>query len=81
MIFERDESDTDATCHRGESLQKVAVESPEKWYIPLEHYTRVTENLCFELRELHDLRDQVWALKWIAGILFVIVVAYIFRLL
>jgi hypothetical protein len=79
MIFKRDESETDATCHKGESLQKVAAESPEKWYIPLEHYTRVTENLCFELRELYELREQVWTLKWIAGVLFAIVLLLLFR--
>jgi hypothetical protein len=49
MIFKRDESETDYLCHKGASLQKVALETPDKFYIPLEHYTRVTENLCLEL--------------------------------
>ena len=70
MIFEKDESETDYRCHKGESLQKIATESPEKWYIPLEHYTRVTENLCLELRQLRDERralldaNSIW--KWSA---------------
>lgn len=54
MILKRDESETDCICHKGISLQKVAVESPEKFYIPLEHYTRITENLLFDLRAARD---------------------------
>ena len=36
-------------CYRGIGLQKVALESPDKWYIPFEHYDRVTTSLCDKL--------------------------------
>jgi hypothetical protein len=60
MIFKRDDSETDYVCHKGESLKKVASETPEKFYIPLERYTRVTENMCFDL---NNLRAEIKALK------------------
>lgn len=70
MIFKKDESETDCTCHNGESLQKVAIQSPDKFYIPLEHYTRITENLSLELRELrkelHTTEEMNYVWKWIA---------------
>ena len=85
MIFERDESDTDYICRKGESLQKVAVELPEKWYIPLEHYVRVTENLCLELRQLrdnrqamHDARDR-WRFLTIALLVICFYLAILIR--
>jgi len=68
MIFKRDESETDFVCHKGESLQKVAMQSPDKFYIPLEHYTRITENLCLSLSELrsemHSLKEMNYVWKW-----------------
>jgi hypothetical protein len=74
MILKRDESETDCLCHKGTSLQKVAVESPDKFYIPLEHYTRVTENLCLELRNMRDklkaLKKANYVWKWLSIALF-----------
>jgi hypothetical protein len=78
MILERDESETDCVCHKGSSLQKVATESPEKWYIPLEHYTRITENLGLELRESWEdvsrLRVRLRLFQITAGILLLLLI-------
>ena len=74
MILKRDESETDCICHKGISLQKVAVESPEKFYIPLEHYTRITENLLFDLGKMGDelkiLKENNYLFKWLAVVMF-----------
>jgi hypothetical protein len=74
MILKRDESETDSVCHKGESPQKAAIQSPNKFYIPLEHYTRITENLCLSLSklrsEVHTLKEMNYVWKWFALIAF-----------
>ena len=54
MIPTPDKSETDFICQKGTSLEKAAKESPDKWYIPLEHYNRITENLLSELGETQE---------------------------
>jgi tRNA G46 methylase TrmB len=66
MITNKEETEIDYTCHKGESLQKAALQSPEKYYIPLECYERLAEKCRESGRELSDVKNMNYLWKWIA---------------
>jgi hypothetical protein len=75
MNFPGSEAEIDSICHKGESLKKAATDSPEKWYIPLEQYERMTEKVREAGYTIRDLRNDVWVWRSATLALLAIIVA------